>query len=94
VGASVFNCYLSRTDSGDRAAVTRLRGANGDFDALNSRWRWPDSAVTKVFIELRDTNYPGSTYMLTDDPQRDQLRGIYFQAVRQRRFNVHFVRMK
>ena len=37
---------------------------------------------------------PGSTYTLTYDPQRDQLMGIYFQAVEQQNFNVYFVRTK
>jgi hypothetical protein len=31
---------------------------------------------------------------LTYDPQRDQLAGTYFQAARQQRFDVVFVRMK
>ena len=32
-----------------------------------------DGAAVKVFIELRDANYPGSTYNLTYDPKSDQL---------------------
>ena len=50
--------------------------------------------TTKVFIELRDTNYPGSTYTLTYDSENDQLQGIYFQAALQQNFDVVFVRMK
>ena len=53
-----------------------------------------DGSTLKVFVELRAPNYPGSTYTLTYDPQQDQLKGIYFQAVQQQRFNVNFVRMK
>jgi hypothetical protein len=53
-----------------------------------------DGAVTKVFIELRDVNYPGSTYTLTYDPLDDQLTGVYFQAVQQQRFDVTFDRVK
>ena len=53
-----------------------------------------DGAATKVFIELRDVNYPGSSYELTYDPQSDQLTGIYFQAVQQQRFEVVFDREK
>ena len=34
--------------------------------------------TTKVFIELRDVNYPGATYNLTYNPKRDQLRGVYY----------------
>jgi len=53
-----------------------------------------DGATTQVFIELRDTNYPGSTYTLTYDPVSDQLKGTYFQAALQQSFDVVFVRMK
>ena len=53
-----------------------------------------DGSTVKVFVELRAPNYPGSTYTLTYDPQQDQLRGIYFQAVQRQSFNVFFVRMK
>ena len=53
-----------------------------------------DGSTLKVFVELRAPGYPGSTYTLTYDPQRDQLAGIYFQAALQQRFDVVFVRMK
>jgi uncharacterized protein (DUF2147 family) len=53
-----------------------------------------DGGATKIFIELRDVNYPGSTYTLTYDPASDQLTGIYYQAVEQQRFEVVFERMK
>src|SRR4030095_13976912 len=46
-----------------------------------------DGSTVKVFVELRAANYPGSTYTLTYDPQQDQLRGNYFQAVEQQNFN-------
>jgi hypothetical protein len=51
-----------------------------------------DGTVTKVFIELRDVNYPGSTYALTYDPGSGQLKGIYYQAAMQQQFEVIFVR--
>jgi hypothetical protein len=50
--------------------------------------------ATKVFVELRDQNYPGCTYNLTYDPQSDQLYGQYFQASMQQTFDVTFGRMK
>jgi hypothetical protein len=53
-----------------------------------------DGAMLYVFVELHAPGYPGSTYTLTYDPQRDQLAGIYFQAALQQRFDVVFVRMK
>jgi hypothetical protein len=51
-----------------------------------------EGTVTKVFVELRDVNYPGSTYALTYDAERDQLKGIYYQAAMQQQFEVFFVR--
>jgi hypothetical protein len=53
-----------------------------------------DGSTLKVFVELRAPNYPGSTYTLTYDPQRDQLAGTYFQAALQQTFDVAFVRLK
>ncbi len=53
-----------------------------------------EGTTTKVFIELRDTNYPGATYTLAYDPQSDQLKGIYFQPALQQSFDVIFVRMR
>lgn len=49
---------------------------------------------TRVFIELRDVNYPGSTYTLTYDPAADQLKGSYYQAVEQETYEIYFERMK
>jgi hypothetical protein len=48
----------------------------------------------KVFIELRDAGYPGSTYTLTYDPKDDVLRGVYYQAALKQSFDVYFTRMK
>ena len=53
-----------------------------------------DGATLQVFVELRAPGYPGSTYTLRYEPQRDQLEGSYFQAALQQRFDVVFVRMK
>jgi hypothetical protein len=50
--------------------------------------------LTKVFVELRDVNYPGSTYTLVYDPENRQLKGIYFQAVERQNFEVLFVKMQ
>ena len=48
----------------------------------------------KVSAELRDQNYPGSTYRLTYDPSDDRLKGEYYQAVEQRTYQIFFVRLK
>jgi hypothetical protein len=53
-----------------------------------------DGAITKVFIELRDANYPGSTYDLAYDAQKDLLTGIYYHAGLRQSFDVIFRRMR
>ena len=53
-----------------------------------------DGGTVKVFIELRDVNYPGSTYMLVYDPATDRLVGNYFQAAMGQNFDVEFVRQQ
>jgi hypothetical protein len=45
-----------------------------------------------LFVELRDQNYPGSTYTLAYDAEGDQLVGVYFQAVQRASYDVVFVR--
>ena len=46
----------------------------------------------KIIIELRDVNYPGSTYTLSYLPDRDVLAGDYYQAVEGLTFYVEFTR--
>jgi len=53
-----------------------------------------DGTTMRVFVELRAPNYPGSTYTLTYDPKRDELYGVYYQAVQGQSFDVVFVRAK
>ena len=48
----------------------------------------------KVFVELSDAGYPGSTYTLTYDSKQDVLRGVYYQAAMKQSFDVYFTRMK
>jgi uncharacterized protein (DUF2147 family) len=55
---------------------------------------WRDKGATKVVIELRDVNYPGSTYNLELNPETDQLFGQYFQAAMGETFEVVFSRLK
>lgn len=56
-----------------------------------AEWRRKDGALL-VVVELRDVNYPGSTYTLEYDPGSDRLTGKYFQAVEKRTFSVEFAR--
>lgn len=47
-----------------------------------------------VTVELRDVNYPGSTYTLIYDAASDRLRGKYFQAIEKRIFYIEFLRVR
>ena len=47
-----------------------------------------------VVVELRDVNYPGSTYTLQYDVVSDRLKGTYFQAVHRQTFDIEFVRTR
>jgi hypothetical protein len=51
-----------------------------------------DDGLIRVFVELRDTNYPGSKYSLRYDSPTDRLHGFYFQAVEQQSYEVEFIR--
>jgi hypothetical protein len=51
-----------------------------------------DGETIKLFFELRAGGYNGSTYTLAYDPLNDVLKGVYFQAVAQQTFDVHFAR--
>ena len=53
-----------------------------------------DVDVLKIYIELRDENYPGSNYNLIYYPDRDLLAGKYFQAVERVTYDVGFTRAK
>ena len=46
----------------------------------------------KIIIELRDVNYPGSTYTLNYLPVKDMFAGEYYQAVEGLTFYVEFTR--
>ena len=52
------------------------------------------NGVVSIFVELRDVNYPGSTYHLIYDPGADRLVGTYFQAVNGTTYDIMFVRDK
>lgn len=55
---------------------------------------YTEGGATKVFVELRDVNYPGCTYKLTYDAKADQLFGQYYQATMQQTYEVTFARLK
>jgi uncharacterized protein (DUF2147 family) len=51
-----------------------------------------DGQTIKVFLELRAGGYNGSTYRLVYDSEKDVLKGVYYQAVARRKFDVYFAR--
>ena len=50
--------------------------------------------VAKIFIELRDTGYPGATYNLLYKSRDDLLVGSYYQPAVGQTFDVIFMRHK
>lgn len=63
------------------------------INVSSAQWKKQDSRLG-VFVELRDVNYPGSTYTLAYDATSDRMRGIYYQATMRQQFEVEFVRIK
>jgi uncharacterized protein (DUF2147 family) len=61
------------------------------FSRAEAAW---DGKTIKLFFELRAGGYNGSTYTLTYDPAADVLKGVYYQAVAQQKFDVYFTRAK
>jgi hypothetical protein len=60
-----------------------------------ARAMWNNSdGILKVYVELRDENYPGSNYKLNYFPEKDALAGEYFQAVEGITYDVAFTRAK
>jgi hypothetical protein len=100
VGAERLVGHWVRPDGGYVLEI-RSAQADGKLDAayLNPRsikvsraeWRREEGRLL-VFVELRDVNYPGSTYNLRYVPDKDRLSGAYYQAVQKQTFDVEFAR--
>jgi hypothetical protein len=91
-----------RTDAGYRILISSLN-EDGTLsaqyfnpDPINvGKANWEESyGNLKIIIELRDANYPGSTYTLNYLSDRDILAGDYYQAVEGLTFYVEFARNK
>jgi len=89
----------------DGGYILEVRGAakNGVLDAayfnpapihVAKAQALRERGALKVYVELRDVNYPGSIYNLVYDPADDSLKGTYFQAVEQETYTIFFVRQK
>ena len=63
---------------------------------MRSRFAAAGSLLARILPlpMLAAGGYNGSTYTLTYDPASDTLKGVYFQAVAQQRFNVYFTRVR
>lgn len=48
---------------------------------------------TLLFVELRDKGYPGNFYVLSYDPAKDQLTGVYNHLGINQQFEVFFQRL-
>jgi hypothetical protein len=90
-------------DTGGYIIEIRSVGSGGKLDAayfnpksihVGRAEAAQQGGAVRVSVELRDVNYPGSTYTLTFDAKNDRLVGRYFQAVTGETFDVYFVRLK
>ncbi len=91
-----------RSDGGYVLAISECDPSGGltvaylnprPINVSRAEWRLEDEKIS-AFIELRDVNYPGSTYTLSYDPATDRLVGIYFQAAQQQQYEVEFRRQQ
>lgn len=102
---AAFQKLEGRWQRGDGGYVIDIRGVAADgkitaayfnprpVNVAGAEASMADGAL-KVFIELRDINYPGSTYQLSYDSAADRLRGTYFQAMLRESYAVEFGRVK
>lgn len=82
----------------------RAASADGKLDAgyynpnpihvSQATWRSSESLGLVVFVELRDTGYPGATYRLHLRAADDKLVGAYEQPAAGQTFDVEFERQK
>jgi hypothetical protein len=93
-----------RTDS-DGGYTLEIKNASvdGKLDAgyfnpnpinvSRAEWQKKEGSL-EVVVELRDVNYPGSTYTLSFSKTNDQLVGTYYQAVEGVNYDVAFARIR
>ena len=104
-GAVDFSKLKGRWERPDGGYVLEVRdiAADGKADVgyfnpspikVESARAASEGGTLKVFVTLRDTNYPGCTYTLAYDAQSDQLLGKYFQATMQETYDIAFTRLK
>jgi hypothetical protein len=84
---------LELSDIGPKGLVKAAYFNPRPINVSRAEWRRQEDRLG-LFVELRDVNYPGSTYTLVYQGKNDRLVGIYYQAALRQRFNVEFVRVK
>ena len=91
-----------RPDGGYVIDIRKIK-KNGELDAayynpkqvnMSRALFMRKNGVLKIFIELRDQGYPGSTYTLNYDSKDDVLAGEYFHAGMNQIYKVMFLRKK
>jgi hypothetical protein len=65
----------------------------GPINVARAKWQRKDGNL-QVFFELRDVNYPGSTYTLKFSDAEDRMTANYLQAALGKNFAVEFMRQK
>lgn len=99
-GFNVLQGRWVRPDGGYTVAIKSV-AADGQLEAMyfnpnalpfSKAQASRDKQAIHVALELRAGGYNGSTYELTYDPASDRLKGTYYQAVAQQRFEIFFVR--
>ena len=102
--AADFNSLIGRWQRTDGGYIIEIRHveSNGNMQAAyfnpNPIFVGRAEASTyddriKVEIELQDRGYPGSTYTLVYDLDKDVLFGYYYQAIAKQYFEVIFTRI-
>jgi hypothetical protein len=100
-----FSTLVGRWVRPDGGYVVAIKGvdAGGKLDATYANPRplpfsraeaTRDGNGIAVFLELTAGGYDGSTYTLAYDPEKDVLRGVYYQAVAKQRFDIYFERAR
>ncbi|WP_228276469.1 hypothetical protein [Dechloromonas sp. H13] len=102
---SIFGALPGRWVRPDGGYVINIRGvdAGGKLDAsyanpnplpFSRAEATREGKTIRLFFELRAGGYNGSTYTLTYDPASDVLKGVYYQAVAQQKFDIYFTRAR
>ena len=63
------------------------------INVQEANWKFEDDRLF-LYVELRDVNYPGSSYSLMYRAANDTLWGSYYQAVQKLSMDVIFVRSR